>query len=89
MIDNTSKVLEAYYSWQTLVAVIFGIMLQILLGEKKGRQLVITVGISSIFVALFIVPTVIDILGINPSGNYAITLYALSALVSVDRKSVV
>ncbi len=59
MIDSTSKALDAYYRWKTLVAVIFGIMLQIMLGEKKGIQLVITVGISSIFVALFIVPTII------------------------------
>lgn len=64
--------------------VVFGLILQYFLGDKRGFRVLVTIAASSIFVALFIVPAAIEIFNINPSSKFAIAMYALSAFVSVE-----
>lgn len=84
MINETHKALQFYYEWQAMVAVILGMILQFALGDKRGTKIAFVIGVSSIFVALFIVPAIIEVIGINPIGKVAVALYALSAIVSVE-----
>lgn len=88
MFNGTEKALQFYSEVQVTVAVIFGMFLQFFLGDRKGAKIAITVATSSIFVALFIVPAIIEITGLNPAGKVAIALYALSAIMSVEMLAV-
>lgn len=84
MINETHKALQFYSEWQAMVAVILGMILQFALGDKRGTKIAFVIGLSSVFVALFIVPAIIEVVGLNPAGKIAIALYALSAIVSVE-----
>lgn len=88
MINETSKAMQFYAEWQAMVAVLFGMILQFALGDKRGTKIAFIIGLSSVFVALFIVPAVIEIAGLNPAGKVAIALYALSAILSVELMAV-
>lgn len=67
-----------------MAAVIFGMILQFALGDKRGAKIAFIIATSSIFVALFIVPAIIEVVGLNPAGRVAVALYALSAIMSVE-----
>lgn len=64
--------------------VVFGLIIQYLLGDKKGFRVLITIASSSIFVALFLVPAAIEVFDIDPTSKFAIAMYASSAFVSVE-----
>lgn len=82
--QEVGKVTQFYQEWQAMAAVIFGMILQFALGNKRGAKIAIIIALSSIFVALFIVPAIIEVTGINPAGKVSIALYALSAIMSVE-----
>lgn len=84
MINETNRALQFYSEWQAMVAVMLGMILQFALGDRRGTKIAFIIGLSSIFVALFIVPAIIEVVGLNPIGKVAIALYALSAIVSVE-----
>lgn len=84
MINETNRALQFYSEWQAMVAVILGMILQFALGDRRGTKIAFIIGLSSVFVALFIVPAIIEIMGLNPTGKVAIALYALSAILSVE-----
>jgi len=88
MINETSKAAQFYYEWQAMVAVLFGMILQFAMGDKRGAKIAITIALSSIFVALFIVPAIIEVIGLNPIGKIAVAMYALSAILSVEMLAV-
>jgi hypothetical protein len=81
---DINNVNDAYREWQGLVAVIFGIAIQFALGEHKNYKVMATIITSSLFVALFIVPAVVELMGVDPAGKVAIAMYALSAVLSVE-----
>jgi hypothetical protein len=88
MTSGAEKAIEAYNQIQGLVAVIMGLLLQYFLGDKKGARIAIIITTSTLFVALFIAPAIIEIISIfvniNPAGKIAIAIYALSALMSME-----
>lgn len=84
MIHEASKAAQYYHEWQAMAAVIFGMILQFALGDKRGAKIAFIIAMSSIFVALFIVPAIIEVVGLNPAGKVAVALYALSAIMSVE-----
>jgi hypothetical protein len=84
MVDPTHKLLVYFNEIQGMVAVIFGMFLQFFLGDQRGFKMAITIATSSIFVALFIMPAVLEILKIEQTGKVAVAMYALSAIVSVE-----
>lgn len=84
MIHGADKVLIFYGEVQAIVAVMLGLMLQYFMGEQRGGKIAFTITLSTLFVALFITPAVIEVAGINPDGKVAIALYALSAIMSVE-----
>ena len=84
MINESSKIAQFYSEWQAMVAIIFGMILQYRLGEKKGREIALTIGISTIFVALYVVPVIIESLNLNPASKWANAIYGLSAIISVE-----
>ncbi len=74
---------------QVMVAVIFGAFVQFFFGKTKNAKVAVTVVVSSIFVALYIVPPIVELLRIASDGSWAITLYALSSVVSIEILSMV
>lgn len=84
MIQEASRVAQFYQEWQEMAAVIFGMILQFALGDKRGAKIAFVIAMSSIFVAMFIVPAIIEVAGLDPAGKVAIALYALSAIMSVE-----
>lgn len=82
--NETEKVLKVYSEVQGLVAVMLGLLLQYFLGDKRGAKIALVITLSTLFVALFIAPAIVETLGINPVSKIANAIYALSALMSVE-----
>jgi len=89
MTNEASRVLQFYQEIQVTVAVLFGMFVQFFLGERKGLKVAFTVVVSSLFVALFIVPAIIEVANIKADSKLAIALYALSAVISIEMLSVI
>lgn len=75
---------EAIHESQIMTAVIFGMFIQFFLGNNKTVKIAGTIIVSSVFVAMYIVSPAIEILGISDSSKIAISLYALSSLISME-----
>lgn len=69
---------------QGILAVMAGMFMQFMFSEKRGLAIIITISISAIFVAIFIIPAVLEIFNIDPTSKVANSLYALSAILSVE-----
>jgi hypothetical protein len=86
--SGAKEIIEAYNQIQGLVAVLLGLLLQYFLGDKKGIRIAIVITSSTLFVALFIAPAIIEtvsmLVDIQPTGKIAISIYALSSLMSVE-----
>lgn len=84
MIEQGRTALQFYTDWQQAVAVILGMILQFAMGGKKGLKMFLTIAVSSVFIALFIVPAGLELINIDQSSKLANAAYALSALISVE-----
>lgn len=89
MIHGADKVVQFYNEIQTTFAVLMGMALQFALGDHRGFKIAITIALSSVFVALFIVPAIVELMEINPAGKVAIAMYALSAIMSVEMLAII
>lgn len=89
MTNEASRVLQFYQEIQVTVAVLFGMFVQFFLGDKRGFKVAFTVVISSLFVALFIVPAIIEVAGLEVYPKVCIAFYALSAVISIEMLSVI
>lgn len=87
---DLSKVVQMYHEIQTIFAIVFGMCLQFVFGEKRTVKVGILIFSSSVFVAMYIVPLFIELLNnvasINIKGDSktAIAMYALSSLLSME-----
>lgn len=83
-------IMQFYQEVQALFAIIFGMTVQFIFGDKKTFRMFVLIAVSSIFVAMYIVPSLIDLLTlltkhtIEHDSKFAITLYALSSLLSME-----
>lgn len=84
MYETLAKANGFFTDVQVMSAVIFGMFVQFFLGSPKNLKIAITVVLSSLFLALFIMPAVIETVGLNPDSKLAISLYALSAVMSIE-----
>lgn len=75
---------NVFWNIQTNLLLIFGMILQILMGEKQGAKLIITVVIATLFVGWFITPALIEISHVDPDSKIAQMMLAMSALISVE-----
>ena len=94
MINSTIKEVSDFYGHtQAFLAILFGLVFQYFLGNKRGLRIVIVITASTLFVALFIAPAIIELLTmfvhIDPSGKVAISIYALSSIVSVELMAII
>ena len=89
MTNDASRILQFYQEIQVTVAVLFGMFVQFFLGDRRGLKVAFTVVISSLFVALFIVPAIIEVAGLKPDSKVAIAFYALSAVISIEMLAVI
>jgi len=80
---------ETIHESQIMTAVIFGMFVQFFLGSNKTIKIAMTIIVSSVFVAMYIVSPIIEILGISDDSKLAISLYALSSLISMEALGVV
>jgi len=78
--DNTN----IFWNVQTTVLLIFGMILQVLMGGKHGVKLILTVVVATLFVGWFITPAIIEISHIAPGSKLAQMLLAMSTLISVE-----
>ncbi len=90
-----SKIVQFYYEFQTLFAVIFGMFVQFIFGDKRTLKVGWLIAVSSIFVAMYIMPIVIETVNTLPKINIAsdskvaIGMYALSSLLSMEILAVI
>jgi len=84
----TEKFIEFSYSSQVELAVIFGMFFQFFLAPKKTWKIALTIIMSSFFIAIYLIPLIIDALMMNPMGVGAKALYAFSALLSMELLSI-
>ncbi len=75
---------QLYQEFQALFAVIFGMVVQFVFGDSKTWRMFFLIFVSSLFIAVYVMPSFIDLIDIKPDGNFAITLYALSSLMSME-----
>ena len=89
-LHHTSALMQFYQEIQSTVAVIFGMVVQFIFGDRRTLRMFMLIVISSVFVAMYIVPSFIDLLTIltkhkiDHDSRFAITLYALSSLLSME-----
>jgi len=69
---------------QQMWAVLLGMFVQFALGEKNSIKVGVTILISSVFVALYLVPIAVDLAKIKTDSNIAIAMYAFSSLLSIE-----
>ena len=84
----TEKFIEFSYSSQVELAVIFGMFFQFFLSPSKTWKIALTIIMSSFFIAIYLIPLIIDALMMNPTGAGAKALYAFSALLSMELLSI-
>ena len=84
MIEWYVKAQAFVHEMQVTVAVLFGMFVQFFLGKTKNSRVAVTVVVSSLFVALYIVPPFIEWLKFKPDGAFAISTYALSSVLSIE-----
>ena len=84
MLNGTDKIIQYYNEIQGVAAVILGLLLQYFLGDGRGAKIALIITLSTLFVALFIAPAIIEALNINPASKLSNAIYALSALMSVE-----
>lgn len=78
------KTMQVFNEIQMTVAVLFGMFMQFFLGENKTWRVAFTILFSSVFVAMYVVSPLVEIIGIEYSSKKAIALYALSSLISTE-----
>ncbi len=89
-IITTAKTLQLYYEFQSVFAVIFGMFVQFIFGDKRTWRIGILIFVSAIFVSLYIVPLMLTLMTaftsmyMSSDGVVAITMYALSSLLSME-----
>lgn len=76
-------------STQMEMAVIFGMMFQFFLAPRKTWRIALTIVMSSFFIALYVIPVIIDAFGFAHDGNIAKLLYAISALMSMELLAII
>lgn len=81
---TAESIYNFWHEAQVIAAVVLGMLIQFAMGDKRGFKIALIVAMSSVFVALFIVPAIIEISGIDPAGKVSVALYALSAIMSVE-----
>ncbi len=98
MINEVSKFTAFIQQTQTLWAVLLGMFVQFWFGDKKSLRVAATISISSLFVAFYFVPSLIDIVNaittrmfsfeVGEGSNIAIMFYASSSLISIELMAV-
>ncbi len=84
MQDKLRAISEAIHESQIMTAVIFGMFIQYFFGSNKTFKIASAIIVSSVFVAMYIVSPVIEIIGISEDSKIAISMYALSSLISME-----
>lgn len=90
MEQGATKAVQLYHEFQTTFAVVFGMFVQFLFGDTKTLKVGWLITVSSVFMAVYIMPFVIELLNlipnlyIAPDSKIAIGMYALSALLSME-----
>jgi len=75
---------QIFWDTQTTTALIFGMLLQLLMGGKIGVRLVLTVIIATLFVGWYLTPAAIELANIDPQSKIATAMIAMSTLISVE-----
>jgi len=75
---------EAIHESQIMFAVLFGMFVQFFFGSSKTFKIGMSITVSSIFVAMYIVSPLLDAIGIADNSKIAIASYALSSLISME-----
>ena len=83
-IPTITKAAQFYQEIQSIAAVVFGMVMQFVLGDAKNWRMFFLIVSSGLSIAVFLMPSVVEFLKIKTDGNFAITLYWLSSLLSVE-----
>ena len=94
MTDIIEKVSTFLQDTQVLWAVLLGMWIQFWFDDKKNTKLFLSITVASIFVSLYLVPAVLDIINaittklfsfkVGAGSNIAIMIYASSSLISME-----
>lgn len=89
-IPTLSAIATAYNELQAIFAVIFGMFIQFVFGDTKTWRIVFLIIISSVFVAMYIVPMVLHVINLSfnlelaGDSKIAVAMYAVSSLISME-----
>jgi len=77
------KILAYYDELKITISVIFGALVQFVFSENKNFGLLLTIGLSSIFVAIYIISPLVEVYNLSPGSQIVVAFYAISSLISV------
>jgi len=89
MPDGTSRTLQLFNELQGTIAVLLGILLQILMGEKKGVRIILTMATSAIFISGFVAPPLLDLVNVEAGSKLYNMALGLSAIVSIPLVAII
>ncbi len=84
MQDKLHYISEAIHESQIMTAIIFGMFMQFFLVSNKTWRVAAFIGASGMFVASYVVYPAIEFVGIEESSRLAVSIYALSSLLSME-----
>ncbi len=82
--DTVLKVLHVFNEVQMTVAVLFGMFMQFFIGTTKTWRVACYIFCSSLFVAWYIVFPIVEMMDIEQSGRIAVSMGAISSLISTE-----
>jgi hypothetical protein len=84
MTEFILKIQALIHDMQIMAAVIFGMFVQFFLGRTKSWRMVATIIISSICVAWFVVPILLEVFRLEAKSAVGVAIYGLSSVISVE-----
>ncbi len=84
MQDKLHEISEAIHESQVMTAIIFGMFMQFFLVSSKTWRVAVFIGASAMFVASYVVSPTIEYIGIAEDSRIAVSIYALSSLLSME-----
>lgn len=84
MTEFILKIQTLIHDMQIMFAVIFGMFVQFFLGRTKSWRMGTTIVISSVCVAWFVVPILLEILRLEAKSAVGVAIYGLSSVISVE-----
>ena len=82
--NSMEDIKHIFTEWSNIVALLFGIVGQLLSEEQVTKRFVLNLVWSSILVGVYLMPVLMEYMHIDPTSNLAKSMYALSPMISLQ-----